>query len=102
MKILKKTIASDLYYLFISKPWFASDFMVRLLEYNPDMFKPTDGHEPSPRNFIRLLSDDEIKAVKDTTQRSLQSVKDSYEWLEENYPECAIPILFFRKSLTAL
>ncbi|KAJ3570903.1 hypothetical protein NP233_g4096 [Leucocoprinus birnbaumii] len=81
MKILKKTIAlacllpSILY------------FMVRLLEYNPHMFKPTNGLEPCPRNFMQLLSTQEIKQIKDTSKKSLQLVKESYEWLEINFAD---------------
>ena len=70
--------------MYISKPWFASDFMVRLLEYNPHMYKSTDDLKPSPRNFIYLLSQDEMNQVKDATRKSLKLVKDSCEWLEKN------------------
>jgi hypothetical protein len=108
MKILKRTVASvclvsspssnqyvysdlqDLYFLFISRPWFASDFMARLLEYNPDMFKPTDGREPCRRSFFHLLSDPEIQEIKQVTKQRLQFVKDAHEWLEDNFPECVM------------
>ncbi|KAF5351715.1 hypothetical protein D9756_007523 [Leucocoprinus leucothites] len=85
MKIMKKTITLDMYYLFISKPWFASDFMVRLLEYNPHMFQATEELKPHPRNCILLLSEDELKQIKEMSKKSLQFIKDSYEWLEENF-----------------
>ena len=78
----------------ISKPWFASDFMVRLLEYNPHMFKSTDDLKPSPRNFIRLLTPDETNQIKDTTKKSLKHIEDSCEWLEKSFPKCASSVTF--------
>lgn len=83
-----------MYYLSIFKPWFASDFMVRLLEYNPHMFKSTDDLKPSPRNFIRLLTPDETNQIKDTTKKSLKHIEDSCEWLEKSFPKCASSVTF--------
>ncbi|KAF9449252.1 hypothetical protein P691DRAFT_774794 [Macrolepiota fuliginosa MF-IS2] len=87
MKIVRRIVALDLYYHFISRPWFLSDFMVRLLEYNPSSFEPTTTHAPCPRNFIQFLSEDEKESVKNVCDKSLQLIHEYHQWLQENYPD---------------
>ncbi|KAF9453993.1 hypothetical protein P691DRAFT_718437 [Macrolepiota fuliginosa MF-IS2] len=94
MKIVRRTVALDLYYHFISHPWFLSDFMVRLLEYNPSGFKPTNGYMPCPRNFVQFLSEDEQESIRERCKESLQSIRASHRWLQENYPNDMINGLY--------